>query len=297
MGFVSDFFSGPPDAPDPMKSAEAQMGLNRNTALLNASLNRVGQVTPYGSLSYSQTGTDAQGNPSFTATQTLTPDQQAILDALEGNQQALGGTLSSLVGNTTDLYGNPLSLPDIPDFSTGASSVVSQAMDRQLNYLNPYFNQQFENLDAQMRNQGLVPGMPAYDRALRTLQQTQSESVGQFLNQFQPLAFSQQLQQHQAARDKALQEYQSPLNAMQALFGLTKPGSPSFVTPSPVTAASPDIMKAIQDQYNAEMEQYQLGWGTLMGIGSKIAGLPVGTATPVTLGGKVGQGLTGLLGL
>lgn len=50
-----------PKAPDPTKTADAQTASNEATALYQAQLNNVNQVTPYGSLTYSQTG----GQPTY----------------------------------------------------------------------------------------------------------------------------------------------------------------------------------------------------------------------------------------
>lgn len=45
-----------PKAPDPMETAQAQAGMNRDTAITQHQLNMVNQYTPYGNLVYSQTG-------------------------------------------------------------------------------------------------------------------------------------------------------------------------------------------------------------------------------------------------
>ncbi|MEZ5781813.1 MAG: tail fiber domain-containing protein [Rhizobiaceae bacterium] len=45
-----------PEPPDPYETAQAQTGSNISTATANAALGNVNQVTPYGSLTYSQSG-------------------------------------------------------------------------------------------------------------------------------------------------------------------------------------------------------------------------------------------------
>lgn len=52
----------PPAAPDPAKTAAAQTASNKETAYWNAVLNNVNQFTPYGSLTYEQTGGGKQYN-------------------------------------------------------------------------------------------------------------------------------------------------------------------------------------------------------------------------------------------
>jgi len=51
-----------PAAPDPAATAAAQTATNKETAYWNAALNNVNQITPYGSLTYKQTGGGPQYN-------------------------------------------------------------------------------------------------------------------------------------------------------------------------------------------------------------------------------------------
>lgn len=56
-----------PQAPDPLATATSQSQMNRDTAMTNFLMNAVNQVTPYGSLTYKQTGSTFQ--PSKTGDQ------------------------------------------------------------------------------------------------------------------------------------------------------------------------------------------------------------------------------------
>lgn len=76
-----------PAAPDPVATAKASTSTNVGTAIANAMMGNVNQVTPTGALTYSQNGTYDWADPytgqtykipTFTATQTLSPEQQAI---------------------------------------------------------------------------------------------------------------------------------------------------------------------------------------------------------------------------
>ena len=72
--------SSAPPAPDYTAAANATAAGNLAAAQTTAAANRVNQVTPYGNLMYSSAGNDSSGNPTYTATQTLSPAQQGILD-------------------------------------------------------------------------------------------------------------------------------------------------------------------------------------------------------------------------
>jgi hypothetical protein len=107
--------------------------------------NRVNQQTPYGSLQYTQTGTDAQGNPIWSANQSLSPQLQAL------TQQSLTGLQNSLTN---------------PAYGINPGQTYSDAI---MQRLQPQQRQAQERLDAQLANQGIMPGSEAYNRA-KTLQ-------------------------------------------------------------------------------------------------------------------------------
>jgi hypothetical protein len=88
-----------PPPPDPRQTSAAQTGTSVATALANANLQNVNQVTPNGNLTYSQSGTyqfkdpytgQSHDIPQFTATQTLSPDQQKLYNLNNQTQQNLG---------------------------------------------------------------------------------------------------------------------------------------------------------------------------------------------------------------
>src|SRR5260221_218704 len=97
----------PPPAPDPTTVANAQGASNTNTAIAQGILNKTNQVTPYGNLTYTQTGTGSAGygqaidnfnrakNDAYTSalnTATVSGAQQGGADysrALAGRQQGI----------------------------------------------------------------------------------------------------------------------------------------------------------------------------------------------------------------
>lgn len=109
-----------PEPPDPYETAAAQGGMNRDTAISQQLLNFTDQYTPDGSLVYTQNGTkgytDSTGKwvelPSYVATTSLSPAQQAIKDQVNGaslnlatlaNQQS--GFLKDYLGKGIDTSG------------------------------------------------------------------------------------------------------------------------------------------------------------------------------------------------
>ena len=115
--------------------------------------NRVNQQTPYGSLQYTQTGTDAQGNPIWSANQTLSPQLQAL------TQQSLSGLQQSLTN---------------PAYGINPGQTYSEAI---MQRLQPQQQQAQGRLSAQLANQGIMPGSEAYNRAMTLQGQTQNDQL------------------------------------------------------------------------------------------------------------------------
>ena len=152
-----------PDPPNPIATASAQTGTNVSTAVANANLANVNQVTPQGNLTYNQTDTfnwtdpttgSTYSIPKFTATQTMTPTGQATFDqsqgaqynlAALGNEQAqrlrqqFGTSLGDQLAGAP-AFGNVGSLSGAPQaqttFGGGAGPMTSfgQSADTQLGY-------------------------------------------------------------------------------------------------------------------------------------------------------------------
>lgn len=113
----------PPTPPNPVDTARASTSTNVATSIANAFLNNTNQITPNGDINYDVTG-NYQWNdpytglnvdiPTFTASQTLTPQQQAINDQntaakynLAGMANAQSDRLSQWLANNINISGAP----------------------------------------------------------------------------------------------------------------------------------------------------------------------------------------------
>lgn len=112
-----------PKAPDPRETASAQTSTNIGTAIANGYLGNVNQVTPDGNLTYSQSGTNKWKDPmsgavydlpTWTATQTLSPAQQAIKEQNNAAELNLSKLANSQSGRLQDLLGKPFNLDGAP---------------------------------------------------------------------------------------------------------------------------------------------------------------------------------------
>lgn len=112
-----------PSPPDPQATAAAQTGTNVATATANSVLGNVNQVTPYGSLTYNQTGTYTMTDPTTgksyqlprtTATQTLSAAQQKILNQNNAADLNLATLAATQSGKLNDVLSTPFSLGGAP---------------------------------------------------------------------------------------------------------------------------------------------------------------------------------------
>ena len=237
-------------------AAQAQSLGNLAGAQQATQANRVNQNTLYGGLNYQQ-GVDANGNPTWTANQTGTDQTQGLVNS------SLAGLQSSI--------NNPM-------YGINPGQTYSDAI---MQRLQPQMAQSKEMNDAQLANQGIVPGTQAYDNAMRTFQQGQNDLLTSA--QIQGMNTGLQAQQLQGTQAGQIKNLTTP-NLINA--------------PQQAAVSGPDYMGALQTQTNANIaaQNAQLGQQTaqtagLYGLGS--AGILGLAANP----GLVGKGLTGLSNL
>ena len=84
-----------------------------------------------------------------------------------------------------------------PDITKGTQGIASYLNQMNQAYLQPIFNQQQSNTDAQLRQQGLTPGSEAYNNAQNLLARNQGDVTNQYLTQNEGQAFNQAMQQYQ----------------------------------------------------------------------------------------------------
>jgi len=169
-----------------VQAAQANAQGNLAGALQATAANRVNQQTPFGGLQYQQTGTDAQGNPIWSANQTIAQPYQNAINSLSGQiQQNFAQPFDTsqyqnqMVGSTPQFQG----VGQAPNLQTSVQGTGMQGWDQATNLLmsrlNPQIKQQNEASDAQLANQGIMPGSEAYNRAKTQIAQQQNDLLNQ----------------------------------------------------------------------------------------------------------------------
>jgi hypothetical protein len=255
-----------PAAPDYTGAAQATAAGNLSAAQAATAANRVNQVTPYGNLNYAETGTDSMGNPTWTATTSLSNIGQQLLNNQNQASLGLGGTINSALGRVQSTMGQGFN-PDLP--STGMNPGQSY-QDAYMQRLAPQLAQSRESTQAQLANQGVVPGTQAYENAMRQ----QSMKENDLLLGATTQGFGVGQQANQQAYNQAMTNYNLPLNTLSALRSGSQVQNPTFVNaPQQATTSGADILGASQMGYNAQMGNFNAQQASQQGLNSGLMGL------------------------
>ena len=161
-----------PAAPNYAAAARETAAGNLDAARAATAANRVNQVTPYGTLTYNITGQDPYGNPTWTATQAYSPDQQRLLDIQSQLSYGLGQLGTKGLEYVGQQLQQPFDVSQLPSIGINPSETYSDAIMRRLA---PTMQQQTEQLEQKLANQGIQVGTEAYDRAMRNQAQRQND--------------------------------------------------------------------------------------------------------------------------
>lgn len=253
-----------PQTPSPTATAAAQTGSNISTAIGQQQLNAIDQVGPQGSVKYSQSGSYQYKDPStgksytlpkLTQTTTLSPQQQAIYNAMVGTQKSLAGTAQTQAGRLDDLLAQPFSLEN--------DATEARLMELGSKRLDPALDRRREAEIARLANMG-IKGGTAYDRAMETLNQGENDAYNQLL-----------LTGRGQAVQEALTERNQPLNEIIGLASGTQVQMPGYTGTPQTGLAGTDVAgiaananAANQAAYGQQMGQWNNTMGGLFSLGA-----------------------------
>lgn len=251
-----------PKAPDPMQTAQAQAQANQSTATTQQLLNMTDQVTPDGSLTYSQDGSRSYYDPvtgktvdvpAFTATQTLSAANQKLYDTGQRTQQGIADIAEQQTGRIGTLLGKPV---DINNEETEARlfGLGSKRLD-------PKFAREEEALRTRLANSGIQAGSAAYDAEMSNFAQGRNDAYNQLL-----------LTGRGQAVQEALAERNQPINEISALLSGSQVSQPRFTTTPQTGVDGVDYTGLVNQKYQADLQASQAKMGGLFGLGSTLLG-------------------------
>lgn len=190
----------------------------------------VDQTNPYGSQTYQDAGTWADGTPRFSQTTTLSPQEQA-----KQNQQWEFDSLTNQLGidQTKRLQGllaKPVSLGD--------DVRESRLMELGRKRLDPALSQRREALETQLYNQGVRPGTEAWNREMTRNGQSENDAYNQLL-----------LSGRGTVNQELLTERNQPINEITALMSGGQVSQPQFGNTPQTNVNGTDLAGMTYDAY------------------------------------------------
>lgn len=280
-----------PAPPDPRVTAASQTQSNVNTAVAQSILGNVDQTTPWGSMTWTRGAStqipDGNGGfvdvPSWSVSQTLSPEQQQIFDAQ--NRAEIG--MTNLAGDYTQRIAaataQPWTMEGMPAAPQYDEQYRQQQLDRIVGRNQSQMDRDRQMLETRLANQGIGIGTEAW----RNAQDDYARSVNDFrlaadINAGNSAAqvFGLQGQSRDRAISESLTQRNQPLNEVVALLhGGGGVQQPNYV-PTPQGQIQPtDVAGITRDAYQAQLaawQSQQQSQGGLMGSIFGLAGAGLG---------------------
>lgn len=250
---------------------------------------------------YEEGWSQVKGNltPQYTATTTLSPEQQAILDQTNGASLNLASIANERSNFLRDYLGKEIDLSGAPalqsslgsgyqttyntDFSADRQKVEDALMQRQQSSL----DQNREQLRTQLIASGVRPGTAAYSAEMARLGQTENDArlanilaAGQEQSRLVGLeadraAFGNNALLNQASlsnsargqyMNEAYAQRNQPLTEIAALMSGSQIQNPNFVNTPQTQVGGVDYMGLVSDNYKAKVSQSNAAMGGLFGL-------------------------------
>lgn len=236
-----------PPPPDYKGAAQETSQGNLEAARVATAANRVNQITPYGNLNYAVTGSDPYGNPTWTATTTLSPDQQKLLELQNQTSIGMGNLQNQGLGYVEKMIQEPFSTANLPQIGINAGENYSDAIMRRLQ---PQLAMEEKSFNQQMANQGIPVGSEAYANARRMFDMKQNDR----LVAAQTGGIDVGLRANQQGFGQAGYIRNEPINTLNAIRSGSQVTNPTFQSvPQQATTQGADILGATQAGYNAQL--------------------------------------------
>lgn len=196
--------------------------------------------------------------PQYTATQTLSKPQQAILDQTQGAQLNLAKTANERSDWLSEYLKKPLTLES-------ANATREQAQDALMKRLQPSLDAQDQANQTMLNNQGVRAGSVAYDRSRDEVNRNAVDA------RLAAILASGQEAQNQYALESAARS--APINEIIGLMSGSQVQQPQYANSNMPTIPTTDYASLVQQDYQNRLASWQQQQATTGGIIGGIAKL------------------------
>lgn len=209
-------------------------------------MNSTNQVTPYGTLTYTQTGSttyrdpytgESYSIPTYTATTQLSPEQQRLYEQQTGIQSGLNTTAQGLLDNVGGKLTQPVDL--------SRAALDPYIRDNFADDFNKQWDTNYSNLETRLANQGIKAGSAAYTKALDDFNTSRGNAYDNFLGSM-----------YSTAQNALLTERNQPLDELSMLLGQGRPTNPQFQSTPGGSIGPTNTAGIINQDYQNQMENY-----------------------------------------
>ena len=191
--------------------------------------------------------TNPNPDSGWTATVTLSPEQQKLLDMQNATSIQLGGLQQKGLGYVENMIQKPFDTSVLPQIGINAGENYSDAIMRRLQ---PQLQMEEKSFNQQMANQGIPVGSEAYANARRIFDMKQNDR----LVAAQTGGIGVGLQANQQGFNQAGYLRNEPINTLNAIRSGSQVTNPTFQSvPQQATTQGADILGATQAGYNAQL--------------------------------------------
>lgn len=205
----------------------------------------------------------------WAVTQTLSPEQQKLLDYQNATSIGLGELTGKGLGYVEEMIQNPFSTKDLA--STGFDA-GQQYQDAYMKRLDPQIQQGREQTAQRLANQGITVGSKAYEEAMRLQGQKENDMLLGATTQ----GFGTGLQARQQGFNELAYQRNEPVNTLNAVRTGAQVTNPSYVSvPQQATTKGADMLGAATAQGNydtASANAAQAGQSSMTGGLMSLAG-------------------------
>jgi hypothetical protein len=269
-----------PTPPDPYATANTQQQFNQKAATAQQGMNMVDQSNPYGTTKYSQTGTNPDGTPKYSVSTAFSAPQQQLYDS--GNALKMGqlGAAQNLMNSGQGAFSGKG-----VDLSYNGTTAALDALNK--TRLDPQWAQNTDMQESKLANQGVTPGTPAYDNAMRVFNQGKNDAYN-----------SANLADYGLSSQNALAQYNSPLQTYQGLTNGTTPQGPTSgnVNVPQTNVAGTNYAGLAEQNYQQQSQNANSQNGQIAGLVGTAAGIGLAPFTGGMSLGMAGGGMGGLFG-
>lgn len=275
-----------PPPPDYAALANAQGQANIDSAIYNTNANRVNQVGPDGSSTWSMApGTDPRnpGVGAYTQTTSLSPTAQRQYDSGNRITQDFLNTAESGLGRVGDAMASKFNTSGLPQIGAADDQSRQRVEQAMMSRLEPQFQRDEQSLRTQLMNSGHEMGSQGYDQGMARLDEAKNDARMQAVLGG-GAEESRQMGLNSANREQGIQEQsflrQLPLNEINALRTGSQVMMPQFgnyYTGGQAGAAPVFDAGVAQGNYDMSAYQNKLGGynallGGLAGMGGAFLG-------------------------